>query len=524
MLVMAICSVSGLTNQSNEISNQKVVAVCIQPFSIQPHQEQKPIVQPVGIASPQNRKPGIVGTDAQVTAFTEDDGHPWVEIDNNGNPMVVYDHDTGLGYHEIYLQRSSDGGKTWPVDQRYYLAGNESTSAINPVIELVDNGTRAFVLFQVEPLDPRFYTIELYDINDPTTWVLYSGENASINPWVGQFAFDMVGDRIAVEAYIGHMIWGGYDCNSTILFAWTTDIDNATATQGMFFTYPGPGYSYCHPTAAAGTQYLYGAAQYNFPTGRSLVAVTWGAIENLTWTNWKSFSIVSGGGRNITNPDLAASGQYAYLAVQTDEKGNNDILCYAWTGLIWKKYVVVNSSDDEMYPSITAVGKTVLCTFVKNGNLYSSKSEDGGTIWNTPEQINDVATSIIGDYRCTNAEGPCIAWMDNRNTNADIYADITTMPWIAFKICTGGLGCSVEIANVGTGDATAIEWNMHVGGGMKGLINKTTNGTIDIAARESAKVKSGLFFGLGKILMTATIAGGIYEKVGKHLLIFSMVK
>jgi len=525
MLVIAIGSVSGLTNQSSDIQNQKVGTVCMQPFSVQFHQEQTPIFQPAGVTSSQNRKPGVVGTDTQVTAFTEDDSHPWVEIDNNGNPMVVYDHDTGLGYHEIYLQRSSDEGKTWPADQRYYLAGNESTSAINPVIELVDNGTRAIVFFQIEPLDPRYYTIDLRNINDPATWVVTYGENASVNPWVGQQTLDMIGDHIGVMASIGHIIWSGYDCNSTFLMNWAYDVDNISTYGGMFFYYPTPdtGYWYSNPTNAAGTQYLYGAAQYNLPSGKSQIVVTWGPIENLTFENWKYY-FVPNFNHNLTNPDLAASGKYTYLAIQTNEKGNNDICCYTWLGSAWKKHLVVNTSDDEMYPSITAVGLTVQCTFMKNGNLYMVESADGGNTWGAPNQINDPDAQIIGEYRYANIEGPYSVWMDNRNANADVFADTVTMPWLAFKKCVGGFGCSVEIANVGTGDATDIEWNMHVEGGTQGGINKTANGTIDITAGKTIKVRSGLFLGFGKILMTSTIAAGIYQKEGKHFLIFSMMK
>jgi hypothetical protein len=522
MLVVAIGSVSGLTNQSNEISNQKTVTVYTQPFFMQSHQDQTPIVQPTGIPSFQSRKLGVAGTDAQVTNFTEADSHPWVEIDNNGNPIVVYDHDTGLGYREIYLQRSPDGGKTWPADKRYLIFGSENWSVINPIIELVDNGTRAIGSFQLEKLDPRVYTFNLRNIDDPTTWVVSYGENSTTNPWYGQVSVDIVGDHIVVWSYISHIIWGGYDCNSTFNINWASDMDNPNTSGGLFFYYDGPGYSYCHPTAAAGTQYLYGAAQYHRPQGGSQICVCWGPVQNLSYPNWK-FQFI-GSSHNLTNPDLAASGQYAYLAVQTDDKGNNDILCYNWTGKSWKRHVVANSSDDEMYPSITAVGKTVLCTFVKNGNLYSSKSEDGGVTWGAPVQINDASAQIIEEYRCANIEGPYSVWMDNRNANADVFSNIVTMPWIAFKKCSGGLGCKAEIANVGTGDAKGIEWNMHVDGGQKGLINVTTNGIVDITAGKSAKVKSGLFFGLGKILMTTTVGGGIFEKEGKQFLIFSIVK
>jgi hypothetical protein len=320
------------------------------------------------------------------------------------------------------------------------------------------------------------------------------------------------------------MIWGGYDVNRTFWMTWASDIDNGSTYSGVFFT-PSAVESFSGPSVAAGTNYLCGAVQYNRAQGGSQIIITLNPVKNLSFYNLKYQYISTAYPHNLTSPDLVASGEYLYLAVQTDEKGNNDILCYAQTPAgTWKKHVVVNSSDDEMYPSITAVGQTVICTFVKNGNLYSSKSEDGGITWSIPEQINDGTTSIIGEYRCANIEGPCIAWMDNRNTNADIYADITTMPWIAFKKCTGGLGCSVEIANVGTGDATGIEWNMHVHGGIQGLINVTKNGTIHIATGKTGKVKSGLFLGLGNILMTATVGGGIIEKEGKHLLIFSKVK
>ncbi len=509
-------------NQSNEISNEKTIAVYAQPFSLQFHRDQTPIVQPTDITSSQNRNPSVVGTDAQVTTFTEADSHPWVEVDNNGNPMVVYDHDTGLGYHEIYLQRSLDGGKTWPADKRYFIFGSENWSVINPVIELVDNGTRAIGSFQLEKLDPRVYSFDLRNIDDPTTWVVLYGENSTVNPWYGQVSVDILGDHIVVWSYISHIIWGGYDCNSTFNINWASDIDNANTSGGLFFYYSGPGYSFCRPAAAAGTTNLYGAAQYNQPWNRSQINVCWGPVQNLSYPNWK-FQFI-GSTHNLTNPDLAASGPYAYLAVQTDEKGNNDILCYNWTGKVWKRHVVVNSTDDEMYPSITAVGKTVMCTFVKSGNLYMVKSIDGGITWGAPLQINDPVAQIIGEYRCANVEGPYSVWMDNRNANADVYADVSPMPWVAFKKCSGGLGCSVEIANVGIGDATTVEWNMHVGGGMKGLINKTTNGTIDIAAGKSGKVKSGLFLGLGKILIAATVGGGMLEKEGKHFLFFSIVK
>lgn len=523
MLVIAIGSASGGTNQSKEISNQENVAVCMQPVFMQFPQEQTPIIQPTGITSTQSGKPSVVGSDVQITTFTEADSHPWVEVDNNGNPMVVYDHDTGLGYHEIYMQRSPDGGATWPVTQRYYLAGTPNLSAINPVIELTDNGTLAIVLFQTEQQpDPALYSVMLFDIDNPTTWVFGPSPLWENSTWCGETSIDLVENQAYIMSYISDFITIPYH-DAWYMMA-TNNWSDPYSFSGLLWYSTDPNTKYYHPTTGAGTSYFYAAAQFS-ETARDSVVLCWCQRDNISYLNWKSSQIVYTN-HHITNPDLAVSGEYAYVTMQSDQTGNNDILCYTppSVGTNWLKHIVASSSDDEMYPSITAVGKTALCTFVKNSGLYMSKSIDGGVTWSDPEQINDITAQLIGEYRCSNVKGPFGVWMDNRNANIDIYTHVNPMPWIVLMKCSGGLGCKVEIANVGTADATTIEWNMQVHGGLKGQINVTSNGTIDVAAGKTAKAKSKVFFGFGQIFITASAGGAIIEKEGKQFLIFSMVK
>jgi subtilisin family serine protease len=88
----------------------------------------------------------------------------------------------------------------------------------------------------------------------------------------------------------------------------------------------------------------------------------------------------------------------------------------------------------------------------------------------------------------------------------------------------GGLGIEAVITNEGTSDITGIAWQIHVEGGIQGLINKTVSGTVDIKAGESQTVSTGLFFGFGGIIISAKadIVGKAVK--GTQLIIYSMVK
>jgi subtilisin family serine protease len=88
----------------------------------------------------------------------------------------------------------------------------------------------------------------------------------------------------------------------------------------------------------------------------------------------------------------------------------------------------------------------------------------------------------------------------------------------------GGLGIEAVITNEGTSDITGVAWQIHVEGGIQGLINKTVSGTVDIKAGESQTVSTGLFFGFGGIVISAKadIVGKAAK--GTQLIIYSMVK
>jgi cytochrome c1 len=62
--------------------------------------------------------------------------------------------------------------------------------------------------------------------------------------------------------------------------------------------------------------------------------------------------------------------------------------------------VVVATTDAERFPRIQSIaGQTFLVTFVRNGALYATITEDAGTTWSTPTQVSLTGDSVISDYR-----------------------------------------------------------------------------------------------------------------------------
>jgi hypothetical protein len=94
---------------------------------------------------------------------------------------------------------------------------------------------------------------------------------------------------------------------------------------------------------------------------------------------------------------------------------------------------------------------------------------------------------------------------------------------LTFSI-TGGLGVKLEITNKGIANVSDVPWQLHVEGGILGLINKTINGTINITAGETIPVGKMILFGFGLITITARVADEEQTATGTQLIIVSLVK
>jgi len=436
-----------------------------------------------------------LGTDIQVSPNPENDAHPSIALDGDGNPFIVYDHETEDLYTDLFFQRSFDRGATWPEDQIFFISSDE-ISPIKPTFDITSDGTRGLGAFQNDLPDTTLYFIDAVDLDDISTWLIYSFTLDT--EYLGGSAIGVYESELGVLARISDVT--GSDGNTYLehcVVMWAP-LDSET-WSGVFWTYEAP---MSKPDVATGGDRMYAACEVN-DVDNTWILTMYAPHDTIDYTGWSGSRIVRGTS-NLTNPQLAISGTNRYCVVENDINGNKDILCYRQTGSMWRRYTVAETPDDEMYPAITADGDTVTVTFVKNGNLYMSKSEDKGSTWDDPIQINDEDGTVIGDHRTADINGPYMAWTDNRNDNNDIYFDIGTAPLVGVSDVSGGFGVKATIENTGTADATDVDWNINVDAPLL-LIGGEANGTLSsLPVGVSETVKTGFLFGLGQATITIT--------------------
>jgi hypothetical protein len=148
-----------------------------------------------------------------------------------------------------------------------------------------------------------------------------------------------------------------------------------------------------------------------------------------------------------------------------------------------------------------------------------------GTTWTQQQKLlasDGAAGDDFGFNIALSGNTALIGADGNDNTSGSAYV-FTKTAGLTFNIA-GGLGVKAVITNNGTSDANDIPWQIHVEGGILGMINKTVNGTIDIPAGGTVTVGTGMLLGFGAISITAKVADEEQTATGTQIIIFSMVK
>jgi hypothetical protein len=205
------------------------------------------------------------------------------------------------------------------------------------------------------------------------------------------------------------------------------------------------------------------------------------------------------------------------------------------SGTTWTEQAKLHGSDEDIYDwfggAISLEGDTVLIgsaddeeqgpgsgsayVFTRTGTTWTEQqyllASDGKSNDNFGWPVYlDGDTAFIGAFYDP-TQGP---------NAGSVY--VFTKTNLTFSI-SGGLGIKAEITNNGATDLTVIPWEIHVEGGILGLINKTLNGTINITAGDTLDVGKMMLFGLGRITITAKVADEEQTATGTQIIIFSMV-
>jgi hypothetical protein len=385
------------------------------------------LMETTGVLEHQERMEVMAG-DIQVTIDENDQYAPAIGVDPANEYLMAFTHEEDFTENIVTWTFSTDGGATWDPGIYYDILGIESYPAIS-----YRGSAKLFTgPIACDPLEANGAIQHTFMCSDPTDSETYE---LTFIEWGNSFPyFDRLIPDIAGYTYPEKDWWYG-------MIAVVGERDSPGAPNMPIFNYAnydaaGQGwssyfatYSGCENAAIdfdTSNGNYFAAFDYLDGSDWDILLMTGNAADDGTGhPTWGDTSLI-GDAENTTYPAIGANDDYVIILAQTNEAGNEDIVCFYSddAGASFQVSYVADSGVDELYPTIVVYGLEATCTFIMDNDLYSSKTIDGGATWDTPVQVNDVDGTVESEFRYTDiTTDGTVVWTDNQMGDLDIYLD-----------------------------------------------------------------------------------------------------
>jgi hypothetical protein len=258
-----------------------------------------------------------------------------------------------------------------------------------------------------------------------------------------------------------------------------------------------------------------------------------------TWIQQQKLLPSDGAGNDIFGLAVSLDGDNALIGGEwNDDNGTNSGSAYIFTrtGATWTQQAKLLPSDgkagDIFGVFVSLNGNTALIgaagdddagsesgsayVFIRTGTTWTQQQKLIASDGSRDDHFGGFSFALDGDTALISAKYDD----DNGADSGSVY--VFTKSSLTYSIA-GGLGVNLKITNNGTTDADDVSWQIHVKGGMLGMINKTVNGTVYIPAGDTVTVSTGMLLGFGAITITAKVADEEQTASGMQIIIFSLM-
>ncbi|HEC76771.1 MAG TPA: hypothetical protein ENI33_05895 [Thermoplasmatales archaeon] len=516
--VMLIVNATNLHMKAvnTEIKKLNEVNTLVKPANLQPAPvalSAKPVAKKVSF------KP--MPLDTQVTVNEGVDQNPAIATDGSGNILSIYEIETDISEYDIGISASYDVGSTWGEAYYFEVDGDPT----QPRLDFY-GGKTVYGTWTADPWEAFGYAYfaEFPDITDPEAgeygWVYFTvpwGENYGIG---APFTSSDVGCYETsnpptpafwgIVGFTGDNEYSGYEEDNTFMFQF--DTEEGYVTIIFFYDMDFDVFNISTDIDQSNGQF-YMVADFvseSDPSVYGTYVLTRRVTSSEDWWqgSWEGVLFY-----NCTHPYVEASNGRVYVATEMKmPDGSSDIVCWtttnpsnwqSWEGL----YVTSTTGESERFPALTAIDdKEAIIVFVKDNNVYATKTVDSAQSWSPPDQVNDNPSTAVGQYGCLDVAASYALWTDTSTGNYDILFDIVGKAPVIDIAISGGFGVKATISNIGTGDASNVQWSIDITGGI--VLKGHAEGTIaSLPAGSSTTVSSGLVLGIGPVTVTVTAGG-----------------